>query len=94
MLENSSSFQNVADIKKLKAAGICTVKGLQMTTRKKLCAIKGLTDQKVDKLKEACTKVTEVGFMSALEVCDKRKCVFRIGTGSPELEWVWKLNIY
>ncbi|CAH0388037.1 unnamed protein product [Bemisia tabaci] len=57
-----------------------------MTTRKKLCAIKGLTDQKVDKLKEACTKVTEVGFMSALEVCDKRKCVFRIGTGSSELD--------
>ena len=32
---------NMADIKKLKTAGICTIKGLQMTTKKKLCAIKG-----------------------------------------------------
>jgi hypothetical protein len=31
----------MADIKKLKTAGICTIKGLQMTTKKKLCAIKG-----------------------------------------------------
>ena len=27
---------NVADIKKLKQAGICTVKGIQMNTKKKL----------------------------------------------------------
>ena len=32
---------NVADIKKLKSAGICTVKGIQMVTKKKLCNIKG-----------------------------------------------------
>ena len=32
---------NVADIKKLKSAGVCTVKGLQMLTKKKLCSIKG-----------------------------------------------------
>lgn len=28
------------DLKKLKAAGICTIKGIEMTTRKKLAAIK------------------------------------------------------
>ena len=43
---------NAADIKKLKVSGICTVKGVQMTTRKKLCAIKGLSEAKVDKIKE------------------------------------------
>lgn len=43
---------NAADIKKLKAAGICTVRGVQMTTRRKLCAIKGLSEAKVDKIKE------------------------------------------
>ena len=32
---------NVADIKKLKSAGICTVRGFQMVTKKKLCNIKG-----------------------------------------------------
>ena len=38
---------NAADIKKLKQSGICTVKGVQMTTRKKLCNIKGLSEAKV-----------------------------------------------
>ena len=32
---------NQQDIKKLKVAGICTVKGIQMTTRKRLAAVKG-----------------------------------------------------
>ena len=32
---------NQQDIKKLKVAGICTVKRVQMTTRKRLAAVKG-----------------------------------------------------
>lgn len=43
---------NAADIKKLKTAGICTVRGVQMTTRRKMCNIKGLSEAKVDKIKE------------------------------------------
>ena len=39
---------NVADIKKLKQAGICTVKGVQMTTKRKLGNIKGLSEAKVN----------------------------------------------
>ena len=35
---------NAADLKKLKAVGICTVKGLKMVTKKKLSSIKGLSD--------------------------------------------------
>lgn len=77
---------NVADIKKLKGAGICTIKGIQMTTKKKLCNIKGFSDAKVEKIKEACLKVVSLGFMTALEVSDKRKHVFKISTGSSEFE--------
>lgn len=47
---------NAADINKLKAAGICTVKGLLMVTRKELLNIKGITDQKIDKMVEAAQK--------------------------------------
>ena len=43
--------QNVADIKKLKQVGICTIKGIQMTTRKRLGNIKGISEAKVDKIK-------------------------------------------
>ncbi|XP_008295018.1 meiotic recombination protein DMC1/LIM15 homolog [Stegastes partitus] len=48
---------NMADIKKLKSVGICTVKGIQMTTRKALCNIKGLSEAKVEKIKEAAGKM-------------------------------------
>lgn len=77
---------NLADLKKLKAAGICTVKGVQMTTRKKLITIKGLSEGKVDKIKEAVSKMSSEDFLTALVYCDKRKQVFRISTGSLELD--------
>jgi meiotic recombination protein DMC1 len=47
---------NAADINKLKAAGICTIKGLLMVTRKELLNIKGISDQKVEKMIEAAQK--------------------------------------
>lgn len=75
---------NVADIKKLKSSGICTIKGLQMTTKKKLCAIKGLSESKVDKIKEAVGKVDGPIFVTALEASIKRKNIFRISSGSEE----------
>ena len=58
---------NVADIKKLKTAGICTVRGIQMVTKKKLCSIKGLSEAKVDKMKEAVMKIcgSNAGFRTA-----------------------------
>ena len=78
---------NVADIKKLKSAGICTVRGIQMTTKRKLCAIKGLSEAKVDKMKEAILKIcgSGAGFCTALQHSLNRRNVFRVGTGSLEL---------
>ncbi|WP_411023846.1 helix-hairpin-helix domain-containing protein, partial [Salmonella sp. s51228] len=84
MLQNSGI--NVADLKKLKSAGICTVKGVLMTTRKKLCSIKGLSEAKVDKIKAAVAKICEIDFQTALEYNEKRKQVFHINTGSVELD--------
>ena len=78
---------NVADIKKLKTAGICTVRGIQMVTKKRLCAIKGLSEAKVDKMKEAVLKIcgSNAGFQTALQHSVNRRNVFRVGTGSMEL---------
>ena len=41
------TFDKIFDI----AAGICTIRGLKMTTKKKLCEIKGISDAKVDKVR-------------------------------------------
>ena len=94
--EQSTDFQdvdllqshgiNVADIKKLKGAGICTVKGILMTTVKKLCNIKGLSEAKVEKIKEVCKKLCDSGFITAFEVSEKRKNIFKISTGSKEFD--------
>ncbi|XP_075891637.1 meiotic recombination protein DMC1/LIM15 homolog isoform X2 [Nelusetta ayraudi] len=72
---------NVADIKKMKVVGICTVKGIQMTTRKALCNIKGLSEAKVEKIKEAAGKM-----LTAFDYSTKRKQVFHITTGSQEFD--------
>ncbi|XP_063749506.1 meiotic recombination protein DMC1/LIM15 homolog isoform X2 [Eleginops maclovinus] len=72
---------NMADIKKMKLVGICTVKGIQMTTRKALCNIKGLSEAKVEKIKEAAGKM-----LTAFEYSSKRKQVFNITTGSLEFD--------
>ncbi|KAM3592227.1 uncharacterized protein V6R79_015050 [Siganus canaliculatus] len=77
---------NVADIKKLKSVGICTVKGIQMTTRKALSNIKGLSEAKVEKIKEAAGKILNVGFQTAFEYSTRRKQVFHITTGSQEFD--------
>ncbi|XP_014894244.1 meiotic recombination protein DMC1/LIM15 homolog [Poecilia latipinna] len=77
---------NMADIKKLKSVGICTVKGIQMTTRKALCNIKGLSEAKVEKIKEAAGKMLNVGFQTAFEYSARRKQVFHVTTGSQEFD--------
>ncbi|KAF4085145.1 hypothetical protein AMELA_G00114080 [Ameiurus melas] len=77
---------NMADIKKLKSVGICTVKGIQMTTRRALCNVKGLSEAKVEKIKEAAGKLLMSGFQTASEYSMKRKQVFHITTGSLEFD--------
>ena len=59
-----------------------------MTTKKKLCAIKGLSEAKVDKIKEAALKMSKVnaGFITALQASINRKHVFRLSSGSIELD--------
>jgi hypothetical protein len=49
---------NAADIAKLKSAGIATVKGISMQTKKTLCNIKGISEAKIEKIREAARKIT------------------------------------
>lgn len=76
----------VADIQKLKAAGICTVKGVLMNTVRNLCKLKGISEGKIEKIREAAKKMHDCGFVTALEYSIRRECVFKITTGSSELD--------
>ena len=73
---------NAADINKLKSAGICTVKGLLMVTKKEICNIKGISEQKLEKMIEAAQKLESVTFLNAVEVLAKRQKIRKISTGS------------
>lgn len=74
------------DIQKLKLAGICTIKGVNMTPKRTLLKVKGLSEAKVDKIKEVASKIQECGFISALEYSMKRASVFKVSTGCEEFD--------
>lgn len=75
------------DVKHLQKAGINTIKGIQMCMRKKLLSINGFNDAKVDKIKEICCKLTMNNvFVTAMELSDQRKQIFKLTTGSKGLE--------
>jgi len=63
---------NQADINKLKGAGLCTILGILMTTRKEITSIKGLSDAKVDKIYEAAMKIEQAGFLNGMELYTRR----------------------
>ncbi|KAL0489361.1 meiotic recombination protein DMC1 [Acrasis kona] len=77
---------NAGDIKKLKDAGCHTVESIIMRTKKSLCAIKGLSEGKVDKILEATSKITSAGFITGVQMLEKRKEVIKITTGSSALD--------
>lgn len=60
---------------------------LAQTTRK-LLKIKGFSEGKVEKVKEAAKKLqpTACGFITAAELAEQRKGCVRISTGSKQLD--------
>lgn len=85
--ELQDSGINVSDIQKLKEAGFSTALSIVYTTRRDLVNIKGMSDQKIDKISEAARKMAGSGFMSAGEFL-KNKCATRmkISTGAPKVD--------
>ena len=60
-----------------------------MTVKKKLIQIKGLSEAKIDKIKEVVNKLNnESLFLTANQVSHKRRHLFKISTGSAEFESV------
>ncbi|KAJ3180829.1 Meiotic recombination protein dmc1 [Gaertneriomyces sp. JEL0708] len=77
---------NSADIQKLKTSGITTVRAVQMTTIRNLSKIKGLSETKIEKMKEAAAKLLPATFMTGTELESKRKSVVKISTGCKDFD--------
>ncbi|WVN89611.1 DNA repair protein RAD51 [Cryptococcus depauperatus CBS 7841] len=76
------------DTKKLSDAGFHTVEAVAFTPKKALCTIKGISEQKADKiLAEAC-KMVPMGFTTATEIHSRRSELVHITTGSTGLDTI------
>jgi DNA repair protein RAD51 len=64
------------DIKKLKEAGMYTIEMVAHCTKKDLSQIKGISDNKVEKILEAAFKILgSMGFTTATEVRNARRAL-------------------
>lgn len=97
--EEDSFFQDIyllteygidlQDIEKMREIGLNTVKAIQMTMCEKLLNISQFNVEKVTKIKDACSKIAANGaFITALELDKEKKQIYRITTGSSNLELV------
>jgi meiotic recombination protein DMC1 len=86
---------NAADLKKLKESGIYSAFAVLYTTKKDLCNIKGLSEQKVEKIQEAAKKLlsdqqgnsSSSVFMSGLEFAKlKSKTRLYLSSGASKVD--------
>lgn len=78
----------VSDIKKLQEAGLTTIGSVLQSSNRDLVAIKGLTEAKIEKIREAARKLDCRGgmFKTGLEMKEKRRNIIKITTGSGALD--------
>ncbi|KAI0257380.1 Rad51-domain-containing protein [Lactifluus subvellereus] len=74
------------DIKKLTDAGFHTVEAVAYTPKKNLISIKGISEQKAEKILAEAQKIVPLGFQSATEVHARRSELVHITTGSKNLD--------
>ena len=77
---------STGDIKKLKEKGMHTAEAVAYATKRELVAIKGISDQKVEKLQAAASKMVDMGFKTATEVHQGRQETVQLTTGCKDLD--------
>ncbi|CAG9839952.1 unnamed protein product [Diabrotica balteata] len=77
---------NSGDIKKLIEAGYHTIESVAFAPKKYLLSIKGVSEQKADKILTEAAKLVPMGFTTATEFHQKRSEIIQLTTGSKELD--------
>lgn len=83
-LEGSGVSSN--DVKKLEEAGMHTVESVAYSTKKELCAVKGISEAKADKILVEAQKLVPMGFTTATQFHQHRSEIIQVTTGSKELD--------
>ncbi|GMS79071.1 hypothetical protein PENTCL1PPCAC_1246 [Pristionchus entomophagus] len=74
------------DLNKLKEAGFHTVESIAYATRKELINVKGISEQKAEKLQNESYKLCAMGFTTGSEMHARRSEMVQIRTGSQALD--------
>ncbi len=74
------------DIKNLQEAGFYTVESIAYTPKRKLITVKGISEQKADKLLTEASKIVPLGFTTATEFHQRRAELITLTTGSKQLD--------
>lgn len=77
---------SATDTKKLRDAGLMTVEAVAYSTKRKLMAVKGISEAKADKLIAEAAKLVNLGFISASDYFQVRESQVSLTTGSKELD--------
>lgn len=85
-LEGNGTGVSAGDVKKLKEKGFYTLESVIHAPKKELCEIKGLSENKVEKILEAAYKFIGAGFQTAAELHQQRQDVVFVTTGCKELD--------
>eukprot|EP00039_Didymoeca_costata_P015720 m.272473 g.272473 ORF g.272473 m.272473 type:complete len:340 (-) comp16271_c1_seq2:1663-2682(-) len=83
-LENAGI--GATDIKKLVEGGFHTVESVAYVPKKHLLAIRGISEQKADKIVGEASKMVNLGFTTATEFHQRRAEIIQLSTGSSELD--------
>mmetsp|Transcript_23352 Transcript_23352/g.38908 ORF Transcript_23352/g.38908 Transcript_23352/m.38908 type:complete len:181 (-) Transcript_23352:960-1502(-) len=77
----------MSDIKKLQDAGLTTIGSVLQCATRDLLAIKGITEARIEKIREGCRKLDCRGnqFKTGLEMKERRREIIKVSTGSTAL---------
>ena len=82
----TSKGVSAGDIKKLIEGGVHTVECLAHLSKKELCAIKGVSENKVEKLQQVAWTIIPMGFTTATVIAENQAEKIMIHTGCKEVD--------
>lgn len=82
------------DVQKLNDAGYHTVESIAHATTRRLCDVKGISEAKVNKLKEMVKNMVPMDFKTAADALEDRKALVTLTTGSVELDKLLEGGMY
>jgi DNA repair protein RAD51 len=85
-LEGQITGITSGDLKKLIDAGFTTMEAVGRATKKSLIEVKGISENKADKLTEYISNHLQMGFTSAADHALQRQDMVMVSTGSKELD--------